>query len=273
MRGAFVQRYKTFTRDHVRDHDFGFELKTLARLEPAIAFLYEDWFDVTLDGLDKLPAEGPAMIIGNNGGLLPWTAIMLAYALMAKKQPPRRLHMFLDMSSIDDERLYTFLTELGFVSWSADAAKKIFEAGEIAFVYPESPDTAMRARGEHYRLRDFDWTKMLPAIEMGVPIFPLAAMGPDEVGDVWTNNGPLAEFLGLPAFPVTSRFPWLPFPGNVVPRRMKWFMRVMRATDCRKASDDRDDIEKACKNLAFFAGGEVQAELNRMLRTRIKTIF
>lgn len=273
MRAPFVQRYRAFAKANVRDHEFGFNLKTLAKVEPIVGFLYEDWWRVNAQGIERLPQGGPALIVGNAGGMLPWAAIMLAYALMAKTDPPRRLHTLMDMDAIEDERVYQFLVEVGFVPWSADNLRKIFAANELAFLYPEPAGTAVRTLGERYRVRDFDWTKIMPAVELGVPIFPMATCGPDEIADVWLNFEQLGRFLGMPAFPVTSSFPWAPFPTNILPKRNKWSLRIMKALRAEEVGESRDDLEKTSKDQAFFAGGEVQAELNRMLRSRIKTLF
>jgi hypothetical protein len=273
MRTPFVQRYRSFTKANVRDRHFGFNLKTLANIEPVLAFLYEDWCRVNMQGLDRLPGNGPALVVGNAGGIFPWAALMLSYALLAKVDQPRRLHVLMDMDWIDDERLYQFLVEIGFVPWSADNAKKIFGEGDLAFLYPEPSGTAVRTVSERYRVRDFDWTRIMPAVEMRVPIYPMAATGPDEVVDVYLNFEQLGRLLGLPAFPVTSSFPWAPFPTNMVPRRRKWFMRIMKSLRYDDVGDSRDDLEQTCQQQSLFAAGEVQAEVNRMLRSRIKTLF
>ena len=273
MRTNFAQRYRSFTRANVRDHQFGFNLKTLAKIEPYVAFLYEDWWRVCVPNLERLPKQGPALIVANAGGIFPWAALMLSYALMSQRQAGRRLYILMDMDFIEDERLYQFLVEIGFVPWSADNAKKIFAAGDLAFLYPEPAGSAVRTVGDRYRVRDFDWTKMMPAVETQVPIYPVAVVGPDEIADVWLNFEQLGRYLGLPSFPVTTAFPWQPFPVNLIPRRNQWFMHVLKPLKPEDVGDSRDDLEKSCQQKAFFAGGEVQAELNRMLRTRVKTFF
>lgn len=273
MRTPFVQRYRSFTRANVRDHQFGFNLKTLAKIEPVLGFLYEDWWQVDMQGVDRLPENGPGLVVANAGGIFPWAAMMLSYALLAKLVRPRRLHVLMDMDWIEDERLYQFLVEIGFVTWSADNAKKIFSAGDLAFIYPEPSGTAVRTVSDRYRVRDFDWTKIMPAIEARVPIYPMAITGPDEVVDVYLNFEQLGRFLGLPAFPITSSFPWSPFPTNIVPRRQKWFARIMKALRYDDVGDSRDDLEQTSQEQSLFASGEVQAEINRMLRSRIKALF
>ena len=44
-------------------------------------FLYEKWWRVETFGLDRIPENGPCLIVGNQGCVLPWQALMLACAL------------------------------------------------------------------------------------------------------------------------------------------------------------------------------------------------
>ena len=43
-----------------------------AAIEPALKFLYENWWRVQMTGLEHLPDHGPAFIVGNTSGYMPW---------------------------------------------------------------------------------------------------------------------------------------------------------------------------------------------------------
>lgn len=269
----FTKTYRKYARNVLKDDDTYFSLKTVAWIEPFISFLYRDWWKVDFTGFKHLPADGPALVVGNAGGVLPWPGLMLLYALMRDRARPRRLTILCDMDWIEDERIYSFLREIGFVPWSADHAKKAFEQGQIVAVFPEGPSGAVKPFGERYRLRRFDWTRIMPAIEQQVPILPLATLGCDESFPVGMNLERLAHFLSLPAFPLTPFFPWYPFPANVtMSLPVKWKMRLLKPVDYKR-QDTRDALEDTSDRLALFLEGEVQAELNRLLRTRIKPLF
>ncbi|HNA73839.1 MAG TPA: hypothetical protein PKW73_10895, partial [Candidatus Obscuribacter sp.] len=98
-----------------------------------------------------------------------------------------------------------------------------------------------------------------------VPIFPLATLGCDEAVPILTNMERTAKFLGLPAFPVTPFFPWLPFPLNLGSLPTKWHMSLIKPLTY-EASQDRDELEECAMRQSQFAEGEIQAELNRLLR-------
>ena len=145
---SFGRSYSQYREEVASKVDlFGFDMDTVTPLAPALGFLFHDWWKVDLTGLEYLPKKGPALIVGNQGSFLPWPGLMLLYALMSQKSHPRRLSILADMDWIDDERLYNFLREIGFVSWSADNAKRLFAAGETVLVFPEGTAGAVKQFG------------------------------------------------------------------------------------------------------------------------------
>jgi hypothetical protein len=75
----------------------------------------------------------------------------------------------------------------------------------------------------------------------------------------------------MPAFPVTPFFPWMPFPFNMGSLPVHWHMAILEHCTYPHATD-RDTVEETAKKQSRFVEGEIQAELNRMLRSRIKAI-
>lgn len=270
---TFANTYREYIRVARKTTDSGFNLRTMAKIEPVLAFLFDKWWKVNLQ-LKHLPKAGPMLIVGNSGGIFPWAGVMLAYGMMRCQDKPRRLYIMADLDRIEDERVYNFLKEIGFVSWSADNAKKLFAEGAAVVVFPEGPAGALKPFGERYRVRNFDWTKVMPAIEMGIPLVPIATIGPDESFPMGANAEAIAKFLDLPAFPITPFFPWLPFPLNLFSLPVTWKMHVMKTVDYKRVdAGDRAQLEETAKKAASYLEGDVQAELNRLLRVRVKSLF
>lgn len=267
---AFSTSYKQFIKTSSKSESyFGFDVKSLARIEPGLRFLFEDWWKVDTKGLDSIPDEGPALIVGNSAGLVPWTALMLIYALMSRKNP-RRVHVVCDMDWIEDERLHRFLRELGFVPWSSDNVKRLLSKGELVATFPEGLSSIQKDFSQRYRLGDFDWTRLLSAVEEGVKIIPLATIGCDEAVPVLFNADKLAKFLNVPAFPITPFFPLYPFPVSLFSLPVKWRMNVLKSSQYEPETN-RDKLEDLSKSQARYLEGEIQAEINRMLRARTHT--
>ena len=269
---SFSETHKSYVKVARKRTPFGSNLKTVAQLEPLLTWLYEKWWKVEASNLDRIPQEGPALIVGNTSGIIPWAGIMLAYALMNRKVCPRRLNIVCEMGWIEDERIHQLARELNFVPWSADNVKTLFAQGELVAIFPEGVHGAVRPFAERYRLREFDWTKVLPALQEEVPIFPVATLGCDEAFPVIANLEGVAKLLDVPAFPITPFMPFLPFPLNMMSFPGSWKMRTLRQTEYKK-TDDRNERYETAQTLAKQLEGEIQAELNRLLRGRIKAIL
>ncbi len=268
---SFSETHKSYIKAARKATQFGSSIKTMAQLEPLMNWLYHDWWKVETKGLERIPHEGPALIVGNTAGILPWPGIMLAFALMAKKASPRRLNILCEMGWIEDERLHHLGRELGFVPWSADNAKALFAKGELVAVFPEGIQGAVKPFSERYRLREFDWTRILPALEEHIPIIPMATVGVDESFPVLANLDGLAKILNLPAFPITPFMPLLPFPFNFASLPGEWKMHVLKPVDYPQVSSRNERYETAL-SLSKQLDGEIQAEINRILRTRTRSL-
>ncbi len=195
---------------------------------------------------------------------------MLIYGLMSNADNPRRVHIMCDLDWIDDERLNAFLLEIGFVPWSSASMKRLLDRGEIVAIFPEGIAGLSKPYSQRYRLQEFDWTRLLPAIEQGVKIFPLSVLGCDEAVPMLANFERLAKFLKMPYFPISPFFPLLPFPFNLAFRPIAWKMQLMKEMKYEK-SNDRDELENTTKAMSRRLEGEIQAELNRSLRHRTKS--
>ena len=161
-------------------------------LELILKFFHQKWWQVETTGLDCLPDSGPALIVGNTSGYIPWPALMLKYSLTKRKDSP--VYTLVDNNIIEDEKLHAYLTELNFVPWSYDNAKQLFEKGQLVVVFPEDSIVNKEITWRN-RIKRFDWTKFLPAVELHVPIYPLATLGIDEANMVLYNSSFFCRFF------------------------------------------------------------------------------
>src|ERR1700722_18148188 len=92
-RESFYSRYEGTT------DEFGFDLNTFAKCDPFFRFFYEDYFQVKMLGLENIPDEGRAVLVGNHSGGLPIDAFMLQIGVVHHHPSPRRIrglaHKFL----------------------------------------------------------------------------------------------------------------------------------------------------------------------------------
>lgn len=207
--------------------------KELALIKLFLQFLHHIWWRVQISGLEQLPEQGPVFIVANSNGSIPWPALMLVHNLIKRgKDNQRRVNILMNMDAIKEEKICLFLRSLNCMSWSYDAAKRLLEQGEVLVVLPEDGAAGIsKAMAMQNRLKRFDWTKFLPAIEAGVPVYPLATLGADEL-----------NFLPVP-----------------------WKIRLMQALPYEHVQA-REAVQEQAKKTALLAEGEIQAEINRQLR-------
>src|SRR6516162_9630385 len=166
MSAAFPNKYRSYIRKVQQSDDyFGFDVRALARIEPILKFLHDDWWRVNSEGFERLPETGPALIVSNASGVIPWVALMLIYSLMVEKKNCRRVNIVTDMSWIENAGLRTALLEIGFVPWSSDNVKRLLSKGELLAMFPEYPGSVGKSWSMKNRVSEFDWTKFLSAIE------------------------------------------------------------------------------------------------------------
>ena len=68
----------------------GASTRSFAELvEPLFAFLYETWWRVKVEGAERVPAHGRALLTSNHAGILPWDATMISLALLREHPLPR----------------------------------------------------------------------------------------------------------------------------------------------------------------------------------------
>src|SRR5262249_32711051 len=57
--------------------EFGMDEVVVSRSRRLLDLLFERWFRVDLAGTEELPERGPALLVANHSGLLPWDGLML----------------------------------------------------------------------------------------------------------------------------------------------------------------------------------------------------
>jgi hypothetical protein len=238
-----------------------------AYLEDVLKFLHQTWWRIDACGFDCLPDKGPAVIAGNTSGYIPWPALMLIYTVSHHKSKSRPIYTLVDSDILADEQLNTYLRPLNFVPWSYDNAKQLLEKGELIAIFPEDNSVLGKTIALRNRIQRFDWTKFLPAVEMHAPIYPLATLGIDEANMVLHNSDFLANLFKTKAFPITPFFPWLPFPFNLSTMPVPWKMKLMSALSYSPVND-REATQSQAKKVALRTEGDIQAEINRLLRAR-----
>jgi 1-acyl-sn-glycerol-3-phosphate acyltransferase len=191
-------------------------------LAPLLRPLYRRWWRVETRGLDHVPATGPALVVGNHAGTLPFDALMVALALLDEHPAHRSLRMLAADLAFGLPVVAPLARKSGNTLACAEDAKRLLEAGELVGVWPEGYKGLGKPYRERYRLQRFGRGGFVEvALRTGAPIVPVAVVGSEEIYPMVANLRRLARLLGFPYFPVTPTFPLLG-PLGAIPLPSKW---------------------------------------------------
>ena len=268
---TFAQRKPEFVARYKDDQDpFDYSIDTFARSEPFFKFFYEEYFRVQMEGIENIPDEGAAIIVGNHSGVIPVDGAMMAIALLNKPVPRRIRYLvtdwFFTLPGVKD-----WIAQTGQVRASRQNARILLDRGELVGIYPEGVKGIGKPFRERYRLMDFNPGFVKLALEKQCPIVIVSTLGGDEIYPELYNMKPLARLLKMPFFPITPAFPWLPFPLFMTPMPVAWRVIVHEPLYLPYGPEIAKD-SKLVLQIARDVQYTIQRDLNRMLRER-KSLF
>ncbi len=205
--------------------DFGYD-EELSRevLLPLTRPLYERYFRVRTRGVDRIPDEGAALLVGNHSGTIPLDAVIVQHAV-ATEHPRRR-----PVRNVAADLAFRmpFVGPLARKSGNAVAcdedAFELLRRGELVGVYPEGYKGVGKGWKERYKLQRFGRGGFIEiALRTRTPIVPVAIVGAEEAFPMIANARVLARAFGFPYFPITPTFPLLG-PLGLLPLPSRWLI-------------------------------------------------
>jgi 1-acyl-sn-glycerol-3-phosphate acyltransferase len=193
---------------------------------PVAEVLSKHYWRMALSGLEHLPAEGPAVLVCNHGGLLPWDALVLAHRLAWQDRPGRQVRPVLDDDMLRLPLLGPALRRLGAVAAGSVWPERLLQEGAVLLLFPETARVGGRPIWHRYRVHPWGrgWFVRMAA-RAGAPLIPTAIVGSEEAFPVLARLGWPARRVGLPPLPITPTFPWLG-PLGLLPLPSKWSVRL-----------------------------------------------
>ncbi len=235
---------------------------------PAALVLYRHWFRVRMRGLEHVPAAGPALVVANHSGVLPFDAIMLQAGVFSEHPAHRNLRLL----GADLVYALPLLSRLARASGHIRAdpvqAHRLLGDGELVGVFPEGFKGIGKPFSERYRLQRFGRGGFAAtALRAGAPIIPCAVVGAEEIYPMIANAQAAARLLRLPYFPITPLFPWLG-PLGAVPLPSNWMVEFCAPVPtCGYTTAQRSDPD-AIAALADQVRAIIQRKLDELLQLR-----
>lgn len=209
---ALIDRLPAATGDFERD-PWGFDKEKTRLLFGMFKRLYDDYFRVETMGLENVPAEGRALLIGNHSGQLPMDGVLIAMAVATREQSPRATRAMIERFFPTVPFVGNMLNHMGAVVGDPHNCKRMLENEEAIIVFPEGVRGSGKLYKERYTLKRFGNGFMHLAMQHDTPIVPIGVVGCEETMPSLANVEPVAKALGLPYFPLA--FP-VPLPARVI---------------------------------------------------------
>ena len=174
-----------------------------------------------MTGEEHVPQDGPALIVANHSGAIPFDGAMLCTSVELRCE--RHVRFLYDRFVENMGPISTFYRKMGGAVASRENAVELLRAGELLLLFPEGVSGVAKPFADRYHLRSFSPGFARLALALDVPIVPAAVVGAEEIYPSLAAEG-VGKMFGIPYVPMTPFFPLLGRSG-ALPLPTKWFIR------------------------------------------------
>jgi 1-acyl-sn-glycerol-3-phosphate acyltransferase len=254
--------------------EFGFDPElTETLVAPLFRPLHRAYWRVEWRGLENLPAEGSALLVGNHSGTLPVDALVLKFGLLDMHPAHRHVRLLAADLVFRLPILGALARKTGSTLACDEDAIRLLDSGEVVGVFPEGYKGVGKGYKNRYRLQRFGRGGFVEiALRTGAPIIPVAIVGSEEIYPMIGNWKLAARIGGFPYFPITPFFPWLG-PLGAIPLPSKWIIRLGEPIDTTQFGKDAWKDAMLVFELTDRVRDEVQQMLYKNLMERRSVFF
>jgi 1-acyl-sn-glycerol-3-phosphate acyltransferase len=236
--------------------------------------IYDRWFRVEWDGLEKIPVNGGALIVANHAAAIPSDAPVIMHGIETELKRP--VYGLADQLFKATPVVGTLWSRLGGVVAHPDNAYRLLhEQGQLVLAFPEGSKGPGKHYRERYRLRRFGRGGFIEiAMRAGVPIVPLAVVGAEESMPIVWKSHTIAKTVGLPYFPLTANtLLFGPILGAVAYFPTKFKIRVLDPVRFDVAPGQERYSRSRIMDESEHVRERIQSALYEMLRERRSVWF
>jgi 1-acyl-sn-glycerol-3-phosphate acyltransferase len=181
--------------DWLEARDPGYIAATL----PAIRLVGDLYFRADVRGIERIPAAGPVLLVGNHsGGTLIADTFIFAERFYAHFGPDRAFHQLAHDLVFRVPGPRASLSRYGTVPASPENMRRALDRGAALLVYPGGDHETYRPSWESDRIDFAGRTGFVKlAMELGVPIVPVVSIGGQETALFLGQGRRAARALGL----------------------------------------------------------------------------
>ncbi len=253
--------------------EFGFDPIYEQKVLPFFNFLYEKYFRVETDGIERIPAEGRCLLVANHSGTLPYDGAMIKTAVKREHPSHRAVRWLAEDFIFHFPFLGSFSNRIGAVRACQENAERLLRKESLVAVFPEGVKGIGKLFKDRYRLQRFGRGGFIKlCLRTGTPIVPVAVLGAEEANPMLARVEYLSKVVGLPYIPVTPTFPLLG-PLGLVPAPTKWRISFGEALTFDGYGPEAADDEILVGRLAERVRATIQGMLDRGVGERRSVWF
>jgi 1-acyl-sn-glycerol-3-phosphate acyltransferase len=200
MAAAVGEDFASAARSNRRGDPF--DLRDPAYIErtlPALRLMSNLYFRASVTGLENIPAEGPVLLVGNHSGGT-WIAdtFVFGQSFYDHFGADRRFHQLAHDLVFKLVGLRTLIQRYGTVPASPQNMNTALDRGSALLVYPGGDEETYRPSWQSDKINLAHRTGFIRlALEHGVPIVPVVAIGGQETALFLGRGRRLARWLRL----------------------------------------------------------------------------
>lgn len=247
----------------------------LERAAPVLEWLLS-YFDPRVEGFERLPAEGPFLVVGNHSGgvyMPDFWAFLLEW--LHERGPQEAIYCLGFDFSFSLPLLGELARRIGSVPASPQNGGALLEAGHPVIVYPGGDEDDYRPWSERHRVDLHGRTGFVRlALRHGVPVVPLVSHGSHDAIIVLTRGEGLARGLGfgrlrIKVMPILLGPPWgiAPVQLPTWPLPTKVTVRVCEPIDWSHLGPDAADDPEIVRHCYEEVLGRMQANLDELVES------
>jgi 1-acyl-sn-glycerol-3-phosphate acyltransferase len=267
LAGRLVPRFREGNLDD-RDTD------AMRELLPIMWLLASAWFRPDIRGLERVPRQGPVLIVGNHTGGANSPEVLISQLAFSAYFGVERPHHQLAHRMVLNSPVGSVVRRFGTVEADPANAEAALDAGAMVTVFPGGDYEVFRPSWESAKVDFGGRTGFLRlALRKNVPIVPMVTLGGQETALFLSRGERLARLTGarrvmrLKTIPVVVGFPFglsvggfppsLPLPAKVT-------MELLEPIDLRARYGADPDVEEIYHDLM----ATMQETLTRLQRER-----
>ncbi len=191
---------------------FGTAQVDVARMHTILGWFYRNYFRVTVEGIEHVPAQGRGMLIGNHSGGVALDAMMIISSVFWEMEPPRLAHGMVEKFLGRMPFASMMTSRAGQLTGLPEHAVRLMENDRLLMVFPEGARGTAKLYGDRNTLVRFGTGFMRIALQTRTPIIPFAFLGGGDAIPTVLNLYRLGKLVGAPYIPVTPYLVPLPRP-------------------------------------------------------------